>query len=78
MRMHEGLVEATYYPRNPLDVLAQQIWSLWFRSDADRTSKKPILLVRRAAPFADLPRSSFEGVLDMLSGLYPSEQFSPS
>ena len=24
-RMHEGLVEATRYPRNPLDVLAQQI-----------------------------------------------------
>ena len=28
-------------------------------------------LVRRAAPFAELPRGSFEGVLDMLSGRYP-------
>ena len=32
-------------------------------------------LVRRAAPFADLSRSSFEGVLDMLSGRYPSDEF---
>lgn len=32
-------------------------------------------LVRRAAPFASLPRSSFEGVLDMLSGRYPSDEF---
>src|SRR5690606_20754554 len=29
-----------------------------------------------AAPFHDLPRSSFEGVLDMLSGRYPSDEFS--
>ncbi len=32
-------------------------------------------VVRRAAPFAELPRSSFEGVLDMLSGRYPSDEF---
>src|SRR5213594_4675732 len=32
-------------------------------------------LVRRAAPFAELPRGSFEGVLDMLSGRYPSDEF---
>src|SRR5207302_1829087 len=31
--------------------------------------------VRRAAPFAELPRASFEGVLDMLSGRYPSDEF---
>src|SRR5947209_19238191 len=31
--------------------------------------------VRRAAPFADLSRTSFDGVLDMLSGLYPSDEF---
>jgi ATP-dependent Lhr-like helicase len=33
-------------------------------------------LVRRAAPFADLPRASFEAVLDMLSGRFPSHEFS--
>jgi len=32
-------------------------------------------LVRRAAPFGGLTRSSFEGVLDLLSGRYPSDEF---
>ena len=32
-------------------------------------------LVRRAAPFAALPRSVLEAVLDMLSGRYPSDEF---
>ena len=31
--------------------------------------------VRRAAPFASLPRSAFESVLDMLAGRYPSDEF---
>lgn len=71
--MLEGKVEATTYPRNPLDVLAQQIVAV--------TSMAPIgvdalfELVRRAAPFAELPREAFEGVLDMLAGRYPSDEF---
>ena len=32
-------------------------------------------LVRRAAPFGSLTRSAFEGVLDLLSGRYPSDEF---
>jgi ATP-dependent Lhr-like helicase len=32
-------------------------------------------LATRAAPFAELPRSAFDGVLDMLSGRYPSDDF---
>src|SRR6478736_4822043 len=32
-------------------------------------------LVRRATPFATLPRSILESVLDMLSGRYPSDEF---
>ncbi len=32
-------------------------------------------LLRRAAPYADLSRRMFEGVLDMLSGRYPSDEF---
>ena len=32
-------------------------------------------LVRRAAPFGALTRSAFEGVLDLLSGRYPSDEF---
>ena len=31
--------------------------------------------VRQAAPFAELPRAAFDGVLDMLSGRYPSDEF---
>jgi ATP-dependent Lhr-like helicase len=32
-------------------------------------------LVRGAAPFAGLSRSAFDGVLDMLAGRYPSDEF---
>ncbi len=32
-------------------------------------------LVRSAAPFAGLTRGSFEGVLDLLAGRYPSDEF---
>ena len=32
-------------------------------------------LVRGAAPFGELTRSTFEGVLDLLSGRYPSDEF---
>src|SRR6202007_2398211 len=31
--------------------------------------------IRGAAPFAELSRGAFEGVLDMLSGRYPSDEF---
>ncbi|HEY3736877.1 MAG TPA: ATP-dependent helicase [Jatrophihabitans sp.] len=72
-RMRDGLIESMSYPRNPLDVLAQQIVAIVAGGaisvqDVER-------LVRRAAPFATLPRSALEGVLDMLSGRYPSDAF---
>ena len=129
--MHEGHIESTRYPRNPIDVLAQQLVAIaahpprkagnrdqgagsrktlgapsmqrsllhgWddpqtAHEDPDSTSSsansaspassaKPEVsadflynLVRRAAPFAGLSRSSFEGVLDLLSGRYPSDEF---
>jgi ATP-dependent Lhr-like helicase len=71
--MHEGRVEATRYPRNPLDVLAQQIVAAVAVEDTDDQSLFD--LVRRAAPFATLSRTAFDGVLDMLSGRYPSDEF---
>ena len=71
--MHEGLVEATRYPRNPLDVLAQQVVAM-VATDAWRVDDL-FEAVRGAAPFAELSRSIFEGVLDMLSGRYPSDEF---
>ncbi|MFP5237977.1 MAG: DEAD/DEAH box helicase [Acidobacteriota bacterium] len=114
--MHEGHIESTRYPRNPLDVLAQQLVAIvasagnegtrergnkkaGTKGTRDRGTKhagtlpfaNPINsaksapaevpvdflydLVRRAAPFAGLTRSAFEGVLDLLSGRYPSDEF---
>ena len=74
--MVDGQVEATFYPRNPLDVLAQQIVSIVASADEGFTGVEELYrLVRGAAPFAELPRGSFEGVLDMLSGRYPSDEF---
>ena len=71
--MHEGAVEATRYPRNPLDIVAQQVVAMasmdeWRVDDLFTT-------VRSAAPFAELSRAVFDGVLDMLSGRYPSDEF---
>jgi len=144
--MHEGHIESTRYPRNPLDVLAQQIVAIVAhppvaaatprrakilkrtgqataraaslkghgfsraedayqgggaldpegRSSSARyddpqpprvnheanEEPKPEVsvdalfeLVRHAAPFAALTRPAFEGVLDLLSGRYPSDEF---
>lgn len=122
--MHEGHIESTRFPRNPLDVLCQQIVAIvahppgyrvpkktkqlkrthragvgggrrYYQSSADGTEAKPISayeaveqepkpevhadalydLVRRAAPFGALTRSAFDGVLDLLSGRYPSDEF---
>ncbi len=160
--MHEGHIESTRYPRNPLDVLAQQLVAIaahpplkagvrnqgsgirkagtrnreasskrtlgapslrlplpqgwddpkpqslpdqpgvsgpsrlgtWENNgagapgpdfgtwDATNPDQKPEIsvdflydLVRRAAPFAGLTRPVFEGVLDLLSGRYPSDEF---
>jgi ATP-dependent Lhr-like helicase len=71
--MHRGAIEPTRYPRNPLDVLAQQIVAMV--SVEDWKADELYATVRSAAPFAELSRTSFDGVLDMLSGLYPSDEF---
>jgi ATP-dependent Lhr-like helicase len=109
--IHEGHIESTRFPRNPLDVLAQQLvaivahppsaaapprpkkpgapsldFDIWkSKTPADSFSTetpKPEVsvdalfnLVRRAAPFGGLTRAAFEGVLDLLSGRYPSDEF---
>ncbi len=61
-------------PRNPLDVLAQQIVAMVATGDE---LKVPALheSVRRAHPFAELSRELLDSVLDMLDGRYPSEEF---
>ncbi|GAA0220876.1 ATP-dependent helicase [Actinomadura nitritigenes] len=72
-RMRGGEIEELHYPRNPLDVLAQQIVAMvsmdeWTVDDLET-------LVKRAAPYATLPRSALEATLDMLAGRYPSDEF---
>ena len=72
-RMLEGAIEETRYPRNPLDVLAQQIVAMcamdeWTVADLGR-------VVRRAANFEDLSDELLRNVLDLLAGRYPSDEF---
>ncbi|MES2210850.1 MAG: DEAD/DEAH box helicase [Chloroflexota bacterium] len=72
-RMHEGAIETTVVPRNPLDVLAQQLVAMtvmqpWTVADLYAT-------VTRAAPFESLSREALESVLGMLAGAYPSDEF---
>jgi len=72
-RMKEGLIEETRVPRNPLDVLAQQIVAICAQEEIAVDELHD--LVRRAWPFRDLSRQQLENVLDMLAGRYPSEEF---
>jgi ATP-dependent Lhr-like helicase len=72
-RMVDGAIESITYPRNPLDVLAQQVVAMCAMDTW--TVEELATLVRRAAPFAALPQSALEAVLDMLSGRYPSDEF---
>ena len=125
--MHDGHIESTRFPRNPLDVLAQQLVAIvahppgaaappkrknlkpvrrknlgapsirllsdewvgnlesetaYVPAEPDLNTPKPEIsvdalfeLVRHAAPFGALTRAAFEGVLDLLSGRYPSDEF---
>ncbi|MEO0651205.1 MAG: DEAD/DEAH box helicase, partial [Planctomycetota bacterium] len=72
-RMREGATEALAVPRNPLDVLAQQVVAMVATAPCGVDELER--LVQRAAPFRDLTRDLFAGVLDMLSGRYPSTDF---
>jgi ATP-dependent helicase Lhr and Lhr-like helicase len=72
-RMLRGEIETTRVPRNPLDVLAQQIVAMCaveeWRVDEMRD------LVRRAYPFSDLGDRAFDATLEMLAGAYPADEF---
>src|SRR3954462_15702652 len=72
-RMLEGAIEETVIPRNPLDVLAQQIVAV--AADEEIAVDDLHELVRGAYPFSDLSRTQLENVLDMLAGRYPSDEF---
>ena len=73
-RMRTGAIESLRVPANPLDVLAQQVVAAtaldaWQADDLFE-------LVKRSAPFSALPRSAYDATLDLLSGRYPSDEFS--
>jgi ATP-dependent Lhr-like helicase len=76
-RMREAQIETTVVPRNPLDVLAQQIVAIAAAAGDDATVAVDDLfaLVTRTHSYAELSRGSFENVLDMLDGRYPSSEF---
>ena len=119
--MHESHIESTHFPRNPLDVLCQQMVAIVahppnlpppekskkrvvkpksvsaarsrlfaefeqaedasepsepaFESGPEFSVDELYKIVRSAAPFGGLTRHAFEGVLDLLSGRYPSDEF---
>ncbi|MCA9778776.1 MAG: DEAD/DEAH box helicase, partial [Candidatus Eremiobacteraeota bacterium] len=72
-RMEEGAIEPVRVPRNPLDVLAQQIVA---ESSLQSLSVDDLKkMVRRAASFSDLSDEILISLLDMLSGRFPSTEF---
>jgi ATP-dependent helicase Lhr and Lhr-like helicase len=72
-RMLGGQIETTVVPVNPLDVVAQQVVAM-VALDEWRVEEMAAL-IRRAHPFRELGQRSFEALLDMLSGRYPSAEF---
>ncbi|MEJ7603985.1 MAG: DEAD/DEAH box helicase, partial [Kofleriaceae bacterium] len=72
-KMLDGEVESIRVPDSALDVLAQQIVAMvavapWKVDELAR-------VVQRAASYRELPRAALVGVLDMLAGRYPSDEF---
>jgi len=72
-QMLEGEVEPIRVPDSALDVLAQQIVAMvavdaWRVDDLER-------LIHRTASYRELSRGALTGVLDMLAGRYPSDEF---
>ncbi|WP_130448532.1 ATP-dependent helicase [Zhihengliuella halotolerans] len=72
-RMLAGRIEPLRIPANPLDILAQQTVAATALGEIDAEEWYDV--VRRAAPFAALPRSAYEATLDLLAGKYPSDEF---
>ncbi len=74
-RMREGEIESTVVPRNPLDVLAQQVVAIAAASEDEVSAAEVLEMAQRTHSFAELTRPLFDSVLDMLDGRYPSEEF---
>jgi ATP-dependent Lhr-like helicase len=79
--MREGAIEPTVVPRNPLDVLAQQIVAMAAAEEVDGggcglSVDELYALVTRTHTYAELPRRQLENVLDMLDGRWAGGQSS--
>jgi ATP-dependent Lhr-like helicase len=72
-QMMEGDIELTAVPRNPLDVLCQQLVAAVVHGP--RTADDLFDMTRRAYSYGDLARPVFDATLDMLAGRYPSDLF---
>ncbi|ADB54193.1 DEAD/DEAH box helicase [Conexibacter woesei] len=73
-RMREGAIEPTVVPRNPLDVLSQQIVAM-AAAEEELNVDELFVRVTRTHSYAELSRQQLENVLDMLDGRYPSSEF---
>jgi ATP-dependent Lhr-like helicase len=75
-RMREGLIETTVVPRNPLDVLAQQVVAIAASAGEEGVAVDDLhALFKRTWTYAELERRQLDNVLDMLDGRYPSSEF---
>jgi len=66
--MLRGEISAVRIPKNPLDVLAQQMIAMISVDEWD--AEALYARVRSAYPYQDLPLESFEAVLDQIAGTY--------
>ncbi|WP_075725315.1 DEAD/DEAH box helicase [Corynebacterium aquilae] len=73
-RMRRGDIEELTVPTNALDVLAQQ--TIAMAAQGEITADDWYDTVRKAMPYAQLPRPVFDSVIDLVSGVYPSTDFS--
>ncbi len=71
--MAEGDIEPIAIPRNPLDVLSQQIVAVVCQEPWEVGALHA--LIRRAAPYAELSLPLLVATLDMLTGKFPSDAF---
>jgi ATP-dependent helicase Lhr and Lhr-like helicase len=72
-RMLTGEIEKLQIPAHPLDILAQQTVAACALEPIDVDAWFDI--VRSTGSYANLPRSAYESVLDLLAGRYPSDEF---
>ncbi|MFJ2838620.1 DEAD/DEAH box helicase [Nocardia sp. NPDC087230] len=72
-RMLAGEIEMLQIPAHPLDILAQQTVAACALEPIDVDGWFDI--VRATGSYANLPRSAYESVLDLLAGRYPSDEF---